>query len=221
MKCVVMIGSPEVNKILRRQMSPILRAHGFQKVGPRKSWSFHNPCIWVVSIRSVGSYFSDVTGWPPMSITASVGIFYDFVPFFQTIKQDSVGRLLPEEYQCELGFRSVLTRAIDQNNLTRNLTNPAERVREDIWWIQRDGSNVEEVVLDLASSFVAQAIPWFEKLSDLTNAFVEIESERDCYTKYQKATHFAKQLNLKDKYCHYSKLLEAETERLRSRGFLR
>jgi len=156
-----------------------------------------------------------------MSICASLGIFYDFIPFFQTVKQDNVGRLLPEEYQCEMGFRSVLTRGIDQNNLTRNLTNPAERVREDIWWIQRDGSNVEEVVLDLASSFVAQAIPWFEKLSDLTNAFVEIESERDCYTKYQKATHFAKQLNLKDKYCHYSKLLEAETERLRSRGFLR
>jgi hypothetical protein len=212
------IGSPEVNKSLRRLVSPVVRAHGFQKVGPRKSWSWRDSCIWICFIRSVGSYFSTVTGWPPMSLVVDLGVFYDFIPSRRKIKQDSKGQLLPEEYQCELIFRSQLSRLIDQDSYTMRLANPADRARRDIWWIERDGSNVEEVAVDIAARFVDQARPWFDKLSDLNFAFAQIENEKDCYSKYRAATYFAKRLGLEEKYTHYSKFLEAEEKKLHSKG---
>ena len=215
-----MIGSPEVNKVLRRHLSPVLRAHDFQKVGARKSWSWQQSCTWIFFIRSVGSYFSGVTGWPPMSVVADLGIFFDFIPSRQPIRKDNLGRLLPMEYQCEIEFRSQLERNIDQESSIRKLSNPAERVRKDIWWIHPDGSNVEEVVIDISRSFVEQARPWFDRLSDLTVAFAALERSKDCYSKYRQAIYFAKHLGFEERFQMYSKLLQAEEQKLRTKGFL-
>jgi hypothetical protein len=155
-----------------------------------------------------------------MSLVVDLGVFYDFIPSRRKIKQDSAGRLLPEEYQCELIFRSQLTRMIDQNSYTMRLPNTPERARRDIWWMEPDGSNVEEVAVDIAARFVDQARPWFDNLTDLDYAFAQIESEKNCYSKYRAAMYFAKRLGLDVKHTHYSKLLEAEKKQLQSKGFL-
>jgi hypothetical protein len=214
------IGSPEVNKVLRAELSPVLRVQGFQKVEARNAWAWRDHFIWVLVVRSVGSYFSQVTGWPPMSLTVSLGVFYDFIPSEKPIKVDSHGRLLPKEYECASLFRSVLLRTIDQSERTGKLSNPAERVRKDIWWVDPNGTNVGEVVPDIASSLIVQGIPWFERLSDLKTAFNEIENDRDSYAKFRAATHFAKHLELPDKVAVYSAELAEREAELRAKGYL-
>jgi hypothetical protein len=69
-----------LNKPLRTLVVPILRDAGFQHVDARNGWRWHNDVIWVFNIRSVGSYFSDVTGWPPGSVCAWLGVFFTFSP---------------------------------------------------------------------------------------------------------------------------------------------
>lgn len=214
-----MIGSSEVNKVLRRHLSATLRAQGFQKVDARNAWAWHDHVIWVFLVRSVGSYFSQVTGWPPMSLTVSLGVFYDFIPPPSPIKSDSRGRLLPKEYECDLRFRSALQRSIDQSDRTIKLSNAAERNRNDIWWIDPDGANVNEVIPDIASSLIVQGMPWFEGLVDLNTAFCEIENDKDCYSKFRAAKYFAKQLDLPGKFALYSELLMAEKKELRAKGY--
>jgi hypothetical protein len=128
--------------------------------------------------------------------------------------------MLPKEYECELVFRSVLQRSIDQRDRTLGLSNPAERTRKNIWWIDPDGANVDAVVLDVASSLLSQGVPWFERLTDLKIAFNDLENERDCYAKFRAAKYFAEQLALADKLAKYSALLMTEEKTLRAKGHL-
>ena len=76
-----MVGSSEVNKVIRRVISPVLRECGFTKVRTRHSWRYLEDRIWYFMIKSVGSYFSDVTGYPSQSLVAEYGVYFtDFPP---------------------------------------------------------------------------------------------------------------------------------------------
>lgn len=207
-----MIGSPEINKLIRKIFSPVLRENGFSKVETRDNWGWHKNAIWVLKIRAVGRYFSQVTDWPSMSIVVDLGIFYDFIPSEFTIKRDPDGKLLPEEPQCHV--RSSLLSTLNQSNLKNRLGNPAERERKDIWWIQPDGSNLEEVINNVKECFLNKGIEWFDNFTDLKFAFRQLEKERDCYHKFYRVTYFAKQLGETKKFEKYFQLLEQEAKRI-------
>ncbi len=226
-----MIGSPGINKVIRRIISPVLRENGFSKVNTRNNWGWHDHCIWVLDIRAVGKYFSDVSGWPPMSISIHLGIYYDFIPevFSEqiTIKQDDKGGLIPKEYECH--SRATLLCTLNQSHYTKVLGNPADRKREDIWWVEPDGSNIEEVVNNIKDSFLSGKVKWFEpyiedaslsgiewfnRLSDVDYVLRIIEPQRDCYAKFYNATFFAKHLGYKDKFEEYKGELTEEAKRI-------
>jgi hypothetical protein len=208
------ISSPDIDKLLRRRLSPILREDGFAKVSARKSWGWHGHCVWVLQIRAVGNYFSQVTGWPPMSVCVWTGVYYDFVPFtgHTPPKADNKGRLIPDEAYCHM--RSHLSCTLDQQVYTKALKLPAERSRKDIWWFEPDGSNMAAAVEDIARCFVSEGEQWFLRYTDLPATFAYMESERDCYVKYYKAKYFAKHLGLDERYRMYADLAEKEKARI-------
>jgi hypothetical protein len=71
-----MIGSSEVNRSLRTVLSPALRLAGFQKVRARHNWRYLTDSVWALHIKAVGAHFSGVTGFPPMSLVAELGLYY-------------------------------------------------------------------------------------------------------------------------------------------------
>ncbi|NHM33577.1 hypothetical protein [Neobacillus terrae] len=83
---------------------------------------------------------------------------------------------------------------LDQSIYTVSLDNPAEKKRNDIWWIDPDGSNIEEVINNIKQSFLSDGLVWFLKNTDLKTAFKEIESEHDSFNKFYKARYFAEHL---------------------------
>ncbi|MFF2755862.1 hypothetical protein ACFVR1_19395, partial [Psychrobacillus sp. NPDC058041] len=54
--------------------------------------------------------------------------------------------------QCHL--QKHLFCNIDQSIYTHHFDNPAEKERNDIWWIEPDGSNIKEVLTDIKKSFL-------------------------------------------------------------------
>ena len=210
-----MIGSPEINKVIRKSLSPILKENGFNKVNTRNNWRWIDQCIWVLKIGAVGNYFSEVTGWPPMSIHVELGIYYVFIPSSEEIKKGTNGELLPKEYQCHL--RKELNCNLNQSNYTRHLDNPADRTRTDIWWVEPDGSNVNEVIRDIGKSFVEKGLNWYKNNTDLETAFNTIENQlNDGYDKYYKAKYFAEFLKQEEKFDMYNYLFEQEKKRIGS-----
>ncbi len=71
-----MIGSSEINKIIRKILAPALLNNGFIMVKGKKYWKVLDHSVEAVEIRAVGSYFSEVTGWPPMSCIMHCGIYF-------------------------------------------------------------------------------------------------------------------------------------------------
>jgi hypothetical protein len=206
------IGSPEINKVLRKYLRPILTEHGFQTVEPRKAWGWHSPFVWTFGIRAVGGYFSEVTGWPPMSIGAKIGMYYEFIPSDYPIKSDNNGRLLPDVNDSHRTL--VLHSTLDQSRYLSALDLPAERNRLDVWWIEPDGSNVAEVCENLALAFLDQAESWFKRFSNIPVVFAEIQAELTCFTRYKEARYFAEHLGEADKARTYQRLAEAERLRI-------
>lgn len=202
--------------MLRRYLSRLLRDNGFQKVEPRKGWKWHEHAICVFEVHAVGAYFSAVTGWPPMSITAWTGMYYDFIPndLPRPIAVDAKDRPLPREWECHL--RGHVERTLDQSKYQSVLANPPERKRKDIWWIEPNGANLVEVVENLALCVAEQAFPWFERFSNLSVAFTEIEVENACYHKHRRAMYFARQLGEIEKAKRYEALFEEDRVNMES-----
>ena len=209
-----MIGSPEINKVIRRTLSPVLRESGFARTQTRNNWGWHGPCTWVLNICAVGHYFNLVTGWPSMSVGVCFAVMYDFIPprFPDRIKTTPQGKLLPQYFQCEQSQH--LDVGINQRKYTLELGIPAERARTDIWWIERDGSNMEGAIEDIARQFVVQAFPWFERKSDIPAAYAENEAGLDCLGKFSRGAYFAKYLKREDEFRGYVAKLEQEAHRI-------
>jgi hypothetical protein len=135
------------------------------------------------------------------------------IPISQ-IKADTAGRLLPQEYECQI--RSELHSTLNQKGLKHALTNKAERERTDVWWVEPDLSNTEEVAADIRDVFLSDGIPWFDHYSDLNAAYERVKAERDCLDKYLKAVHFAKRLGHSQEYGHFRRLAKQEWSLIRS-----
>jgi hypothetical protein len=209
----MLIGSPEINKVLRRYLRPVLIENGFDIAEPRKAWGWQPPSIWTVGVRAVGSYFSEVTGWPPMSVSVGVGIYYDFIPF-QGNRQprvDSKGRLRPDIVDCHR--TAALPCSLDQSTYKSDLRSPAERTRTDLWWIEESGDNLADVAENIALSVLEHGVSWLKANSDIEQVFAIVETEKDCLIKYRYASYLAGYLGNLEKRNHYETL--AVEERLR------
>jgi hypothetical protein len=204
--------SAVVNRSLRKRVTPLLREAGFQKVDARNGWRWREKVVLVFNIRAVGSYFADVTGWPPGSVGVWLGGFYTFGVASSSIKVDKEGRRLPAEYQCHM--RSHLECGLDQANRVCALPNPAERARRDIWWLDPDGANSEEVASDIAVSLLEHGVPWYWHISDLETALASVEGERDCFAKFERAAFLARELGDEKRWQKYKALAEAEAQRI-------
>lgn len=208
-----LIGSPEINKVIRKILSPTLRENGFSKVNTRNNWGWHDHCIWVLNIQAVGNYFSEVTGWTPSSLTVCGGIYFDFIPPLEKVKTDEKGNLLPKYHECPIQFLEFEC-TLDQTKYIKHLDNPAERKRTDIWWIEPDGSNVEQVITNITDVFLKKGLDLFKKYTDLEVAFRYIEEETTGYSGFHYAKYFAKFLNESDKFEKYNDLFIKEAKRI-------
>jgi hypothetical protein len=200
-----------VNRSLRATVSPLLCELGFEKVDARNGWRWLDKVIWVFNIRAVGSYFSDVTGWPPGSLGVWLGAYYTFMPRDLPIKVDDHGRLVPPEHVCQM--RTHLDRGLQQEERTSRLRNPAERLRTDIWWVEPDGSNAATVAADIADSLRSAGAPWFTGHSDLGVTLTEVDGERDCFVKFDRAALLAREIRDQDRLRRYAALATTEAAR--------
>lgn len=205
------ICSKEINKEIRKIISPILSENGFDVIKVRNNWLHKKDVIWVFNLRAVGNYFSLVTGWPSMSLTGWLGMYYLFIP--KVYKQKNTA--LPDEAACDL--RSEINVSIDQSEFTRTLDNPPERKRTDIWWVEKDGSNLNKVIEDIKVSFLKDSIPWFKRLSNIENTWDEMQKQNDCYDKYYKLMYTAKFLRRKSEFNKYKELFLLEAKRINNK----
>jgi hypothetical protein len=141
-----------------------------------------------------------------------LAVFYTFMPLDLKVPQDVDGRLLPKEHHGHM--RTHLECPVDQQRQVGRLGNPKERARRDIFWVDSDGHNAEEVAQAVAAALRAQGLPWFERNARLELALADVESSRDCYDKYNKAAVLAREVGDRQRWQKYAMLAEAEADRI-------
>jgi hypothetical protein len=143
-----------------------------------------------------------------------LGIYYPCIPFrgHTAPSTDRRGRLVPSEGVGH--FRSHLDRVLDQRCYTDALALPQERARRDIWWVSDSSEDLLPVVADIALAVAEQARPWFERRTDLEEAFRILEAEHDCLNKFYRATHLAEHVGMMEAAEEYAKKLRAEANRI-------
>jgi len=158
--------SRAVSRILRDELHPYLKNIGFTKFKGGRAYRYDEGCVLGFTTAAVGNYFSQVTGYPTASFTATAWAHYDCIPSFEQRPMNPKSAFLPKNshFAIDLGVVSPAIKSI------RKCRSEPEQERNDIWWVEPDGSNLAEIAQDLKAAVVAQATPWWDAMLDAANA---------------------------------------------------
>ncbi len=150
------MDSKEVTKEINKVIRPTLRANGFDKFSGRTYWKYAHNRIDIINFLSFNSYNADVVGCTTFSFAVNLATYLNFIPSVSVIKEKN-GLKRPLEYEGH--FRTPLNKGIKQKELAR----------EDIWFIDENGNNLNAIVLDCKNQIIEKAFNWFEQFDKNEN----------------------------------------------------
>ena len=155
-----------VNREIRREIWPALRARGFNAFTSRTAWRHCADRVWVVNFQSFNSYFSLVDGCTTFSFALNLGIYFHAL----SEEAKTEAQVKPKNYQCHL--HGKLFKSIAQQNYGR----------KDIWYVDPEGLNLLEVLDDARRVLLVGGMAWFERLSELPQVLEILVHENETDT---------------------------------------
>lgn len=159
------IDSREVAKALKTEVFPVLREAGFSEFRTRGAWRLRDHVIDVLDFRSLGSYLGGSVGVTSHSFVAAAGVYYKAVHAVPWAVEPLPK--LPEEWRCQA--RRALRKSFFQ----------VWCWRPDVWFVNREGTNLRKVVADVRRAVDEQALPWLGEFGDPTRALEAFESREE------------------------------------------
>ena len=86
------MDSNTVNKIIRSDVWPLLRTHGFVTADARTARRYRGHFIDVVNFQSFNKYLADGIGCTTYSFGLNLGIYVEGSPHETELKRDKAGR---------------------------------------------------------------------------------------------------------------------------------
>jgi hypothetical protein len=175
------MDSKLVNKSIRKNLKPFLLENGFEKITDRKYLKTVGIFDYMIEIKSIEKYFSQVTGWPPQSICSFGGVFCN---------------IIKQWHKWEYHYSIENLCSLDQARYKHRLKSEAEKKRMDIWWID-DDSNIDEIINDLKRSINEHSFKFFSTFENkkVDEIIQETEKVGDSYFKYYRLYYLYKSLN--------------------------
>ncbi len=153
------MNSRVVNKLIRSEIWPVLRAQGFSRFDSRNAWRYREPLVDVVNFQSFNSYLAEGIGCTTYSFALHLGVYVLGSLEDPWIKKDSSGRPLPHEAQCS--FRAHIEKRSPIDGFAR----------ADVFYIDREGHSAGAVFKEVRDQLKDLAPRWFGALANL-NAVV-------------------------------------------------
>jgi hypothetical protein len=164
---VLQMDSKAINKLIRSEVWPILREHGFSVFDSRSAFAYTGPFINVVSFQSFNSYLAGSLGCTTFSFTPRLGVYLIGSPREDRVKRDNAGRLRPFEYECS--FRSELRKRTPVDGFTR----------DDVFYIDANGSTTAQCFQELRYLCAEIAPLWFKTNNDLESLLSRMQSAEE------------------------------------------
>lgn len=151
------MDSKIVNKAIKKTIWSFLKEQGFSNFTTRNAWRFNQDRVEVVNFQSFNSYLAESLGCTTYSFGVNLGIYFIDIPNEipnNPIKEKD-GCILPEEYRCH--FRKNLYKSLNQKEFNR----------QDIWFIDSSGNNIDLAMNDVKEMLISDGFKWFEKYSNM------------------------------------------------------
>lgn len=161
----------EIQSQIKSSLSHCCSSLGFDV---DKSPTFYNSQIDVLRILHIGfldvknaAYFNSNTA----SFILNLGIFFN---------SGESSKPYPKEYEAHV--RGTLLRDFYQKNPMElkgfSFFNP-ERRRRDIWWVEKDGSNLDDLLAHASHVIKRNAFKWLDQYSNIEYVIKYLESKRE------------------------------------------
>jgi hypothetical protein len=144
-----------VAREIKNEIWPLLRREGFTEFSAKTAWRPTPEQIHVVNYQSFNSYLAERVGCTTFSFALNLGIFFRAVPLEHPVKKGHDPSFKPQDYHCH--FRHRLPKNVEQPVLPRS----------DIWYVERDGSNLLQCLDDSRTSITREGLPWFARFESL------------------------------------------------------
>lgn len=163
------MDSKIVNKVIKQNIWSLLKEHGFSNFTSRSAWRYCSDRIEIINFQSFNSFLAEVVGCTTYSFAVNLGIYYTNIPdqYPNSAIKKKDGYLLPKECRCHL--RKVLHKSLSQSELARN----------DIWYINHTGDNLELAMNDAKQMLNTDGLKWFEKYSNMEMVLETILNEEE------------------------------------------
>lgn len=162
------MDSSFVSRIIRKITWPIVREQGFTDLTSRTARRDCDDRIEIVNFQSFNSYLAQGIGCTTFSFALNLGIFFRRIPRPRPIKlQQESKPFRPEEYHCHFRRKLMKTSNIDALK------------RLDVWSVEPDGSNAEDLVLDATFKIQRDALPWFERYRNLDFVLETLNTDKN------------------------------------------
>lgn len=175
-----------VDAALREHLWPPLKARGFTRRAGRTGWRDADGAVHCLKVQSYNAYLAERMGATTYSFGINVGVFFPAIASRSAMGAFVRDALRPKESQCHL--RRFLTKGIEQPSLTDH-GSPSDGGRSkwampwadrlDVWLVNPDGSNVDDVARDAAEQVLADGLSWLDHASEPREAIRILTEERE------------------------------------------
>ncbi|WP_222195604.1 hypothetical protein [Modestobacter italicus] len=168
------MGSPgqAVDRSMRRHIRPRLETAGFQDFTARRAWRRRGDVIDVVDFQAVGAHAAASVGCTPFSFSVRAGVRHQACVAADGSSAASTTR--PGYEHCT--FQVLLGKRLRQPDAFRPWGTGPPRDRSDIWAVEDDASNVEDVVADAGEMLLGTGLPILTELGSPDVAYAALLS---------------------------------------------
>lgn len=163
------MDSKAVTARIRRSIYPLLAdVGGFTMLKGRNAWRFDAHTTSVVNFQSFSPSLADACGCTTFSFGLTLGVFLRLGMFEGSAPPEETP---PEVWSCHV--RIELAKSIPQPYFVPYAsTGKTERTdRTDIFFVAKDGSNLDEVVADARGVLERTGLPCLERFRDLSYTY--------------------------------------------------
>jgi hypothetical protein len=150
------IDSKTVNKEIKKYIIPILKEHGFQVFTNRTAWRDNGIKIDIVNFQSFNSYLAESLGCTSFSFAINLGVYIKCIPnlYINCPFKVRSNIICPDESASHI--RRSLNKTLEQDKY----------LRENIWFVDENGGNLNSVITDASNVIVSDAFSWFDRFDN-------------------------------------------------------
>jgi len=196
----------DIQNKIKTDLTSVLSENGFIFIDSA-FYRHETDLIKIIHLQHPNKHMASYFGTNTASFFICLGILYNFIPLDHKIAKDKdKKKLLPKDYECHIRktlFRDFEQKIVKKPNVIdkddmktikiiskwffeKFLNIKSEKNEclldndqngKDIWYVEKDGSNLDFIIANAKKVILEEGIEWFNKFSDLSYTYKYLQEK--------------------------------------------